>query len=448
MQEERVKRLNFNKVRQGDYVLYWMQASARAEYNHALEYAVMQANNLGKPLLAFFGLTSEYPEANLRHYQFLIEGLRETQYRLKGRGVDLVVQQVSPDQGAIRLSKGASMIVTDRGFLRTQREWRRSVAEKVSCPVVQIESDVVVPVETASPREEYAARTIRPKINRVLDRFLDPLESEELRKKDVNHDFQSLDLTKPSEVVSQLKTDTSVSPIKFFKGGTSQAKKLLEDFVKNKLEGYAELRNDPTSDYVSNMSPYLHFGHISPLYIALNITVIDSPGKEAYLEELIVRRELAFNFVHYNPNYDSFKGLPDWCKRTLMEHGKDPRKYTYTLEEFERAETHDPYWNAAQREMMLRGKMHGYMRMYWGKKILEWSESPEEAYQTALYLNNRYELDGRDPNSYAGVAWCFGKHDRPWKERPIFGKIRYMNARGLKRKFDADLYVEKVKELE
>ncbi len=153
------------------------------------------------------------------------------------------------------------------------------------------------------------------------------------------------------------------------------------------------------------------------------------------------------NFVFYNQNYDSFDGLPEWAKKTLKEHEKDRREYIYTLEELENAETHDPYWNAAQEEMRIKGKMHGYMRMYWGKKILEWSKTPEDAFKIALYLNNKYELDGRDPNGFTGVAWCFGKHDRPWKERQIFGKIRYMNAKGLKRKFDADGYAEKIKRL-
>ncbi len=195
------------------------------------------------------------------------------------------------------------------------------------------------------------------------------------------------------------------------------------------------------------MSPYLHFGQISPLHIALEVLKTKSPGKSAYLEELIIRRELAVNFVYYNREYDNLKCLPDWAYNTLMEHRKDKREYIYSLEEFENAETHDPYWNAAQLEMVHSGKMQGYMRMYWGKKILEWAQNPEKAYQIALKLNNRYELDGRDPNGYAGVAWCFGKHDRAWKEREIFGKVRYMNDHGLRRKFKMDSYVDVVNNL-
>jgi deoxyribodipyrimidine photo-lyase len=188
----------------------------------------------------------------------------------------------------------------------------------------------------------------------------------------------------------------------------------------------------------------LHFGQISPVYIARKVLDTDSPGKEDYLEELIVRRELSMNFVFYNERYDSFEGIPEWAKKTLRSREGDKRPYLYNPEELEAAETHDPYWNAAQREMVVKGKMHGYMRMYWGKKILEWSRTPEEAFRVALYLNNKYELDGRDPNGFTGVAWCFGKHDRPWKAREIFGNIRYMNAKGLKRKFDVEEYVRRM----
>ncbi|UCG56280.1 MAG: deoxyribodipyrimidine photolyase, partial [Phycisphaerales bacterium] len=229
--------------------------------------------------------------------------------------------------------------------------------------------------------------------------------------------------------------------------GTSQAEHRLKDFLRHKLDRFNELRNDPTADCVSHMSPYLHFGQISPLYIALQVLKVPGPGGEAYLEELIVRRELSHNFVFHNSKYDSFDCLPPWAQRTLNFHRRDKREYLYSRDQFEAAETHDPYWNAAQRQLILTGKMHGYMRMYWGKKILEWSRSPQTAFKTTLYLNNKYELDGRDPNGFAGVAWCFGKHDRAWAERPIFGKVRYMNEAGLKRKFNADAYVKMVDSL-
>ena len=241
--------------------------------------------------------------------------------------------------------------------------------------------------------------------------------------------------------------DSSVKPSPFFTGGYKRALKQMRTFLKKKLDRYDFLRNNPAEAYQSGLSPYLHFGQISPLQIALEAMKIDSPGRKAFLEELIVRRELSHNFVYYNRRYDQYDALPPWVLRTLNYHAKDRRESLYTRQQLEQAQTHDPYWNAAQTEMTLTGKMHGYMRMYWGKKIVEWTRRPEEAFQIALTLNNKYELDGRDPNGYAGVAWCFGKHDRPWGERPVFGKVRYMNAAGLKRKFNPDLYVQKIESL-
>jgi len=251
------------------------------------------------------------------------------------------------------------------------------------------------------------------------------------------------DLSDVAKVVSDLKIDHSIKPVPYFHGGMSEAKKQLEEFISKKLYRYDDLRNDPNENYVSNLSPYLHFGQISPLYVALQVSRNSGKAVDAFLEELIIRRELSMNFVYHNPHYDDYQGLPDWAKQTLSEQRGNTRDYTYSRAELEQARTHDVYWNAAQREMVITGKMHGYMRMYWGKKILEWTAKPEEAYGTALYLNNKYELDGRDPNGYTGVAWCFGKHDRPWARRPIFGNVRYMSANGLKRKFDAEKYAKK-----
>jgi len=264
-------------------------------------------------------------------------------------------------------------------------------------------------------------------------------------------DFPALDLKKSIPgILSSFSIDRSLKPVSRFRGGASEAKRLLADFISHKLKDYGELRSDPSLDCVSHMSPYLHFGQISPLYIAMQVQEagkIPSKTREAYLEELIVRRELAMNFTQYNPTYDSFRAIPDWAKRTLKGHQKDKREYVYSQDELEKGRTHDPYWNAAQKEMIVTGKMHNYMRMYWGKKILEWCASPEEAFRIAVYLNNKYELDGRDPNSFTGVAWCFGKHDRPWGERKIFGQVRYMNDVGLRRKFKIDDYVKKIASL-
>jgi deoxyribodipyrimidine photo-lyase len=448
IQKERVKVLNQKGIEKGWYILYWMQVSQRSEYNHALEYAILKANELRQPLVVFFGITDHFPEANERHYFFMLEGLREVKRSLEKRGIKMVILHKSPEVGVLPLAQKASLAVVDRGYLKIQKQWRNYVADHIDCPLIQVESDAVVPVEETSPKEEYAAATLRPKIQKKLNSFLVPLKEHNPVIDSLSLDFNSFDIDDIEKAISKLRIDRSVKRAHFFHGGIKEAKKHLQEFLEYKLDRFADLRNDPTLDYLSHMSPYLHFGQISPLYIVLKVSEADSPGKEAFLEELIVRRELSMNFINYNEKYDSFGGIPEWAKKTLRAHQKSKRPYLYNLEELETAKTHDPYWNAAQREMILKGKMHGYMRMYWGKKIIEWSQTPEEAFRNALYLNNKYELDGRDPNGFTGVAWCFGKHDRPWGERPIFGNVRYMNDKGLKRKFDADEYVKMMKELD
>jgi deoxyribodipyrimidine photo-lyase len=447
IQRERIRPLNAKRTGAGEYVLYWMQASQRAEYNHALEYAIRQANDLTLPVVVFFGITNRFPDANLRHYRFMLEGLSGVGIALAELGIRFVVRHIAPAAGAVEMSRRASMVVCDRGYLRIQRGWRAYVAGRIGCPLVQVESDVVVPVDEASPREEYAAATMRPKIRKKLDAYLMPLKRSAPKMSSMRLRFDSVDTADLNGVLAGIRTSGSVPVSDYYHGGTAEAKRRLELFLRSRLDRFADMRNDPGTDSLSHMSPYLHFGQISPLYIALRVGRRKSPGAEAYLEELIVRRELSMNHVFYNDLYDSFSGLPEWCRKTLLAHAKDRREYLYSGSDLERFRTHDPYWNAAQKEMVLTGKMHGYMRMYWGKKIIEWTEMPQKAFETALRLNNRYELDGRDPNGYTGVAWCFGRHDRPWRERPIFGSIRYMNDRGLERKFDIDRYVRRIDRL-
>jgi deoxyribodipyrimidine photo-lyase len=444
----RIQSLNTLPERSGRYVLYWAQQAPRARCNHALEFAIQEANARSLPVLAVFGVTDRYPEANARHYAFLLEGLQDAQAAFAARGVRLAVLYRSPERAAVELAKEAALLVTDRGYLRIQRAWRRCVADTAPCPVVQVETDAIVPIEVVSPKEEYAAATLRPKITRHLRDYLVALPETPPQRDSLglSQDIaESLDLRDPGATLARLDIDRSVLPVSAFRGGTTEAYRRLELFAQTKLERYAELRSDPAHDHASHLSPYLHYGHISPLAIALRL--LDTPfaeGRAAFLEELIVRRELSLNFVHYNAQYDTYDCLPAWARQTLADHAADPREVVYTLDEFERAATHDPYWNAAQQEMVRTGKMHNYLRMYWGKKILEWSATPEGAFATALILNNKYELDGRDANSFAGVAWCFGKHDRPWAERPLFGKVRYMNAAGLRRKFDIEAYVQRI----
>ncbi len=451
IQDARIQQLNGKEVRDGSYVLYWMQSSQRTEYNHALEYAIQRANDLEQRLLVCFGLMDDYPEANARHYTFMLEGLQEVETSLKERDIKFVVQRGSPDEVALRLGQDASLIVCDRGYMRNQRQWRGRVADEAPCLVTQVESDVVVPVELVSDKKEYAARTIRPKIQKHLDDFLVELRTTPLDKYSKNMSVDGLDLSDVEALVDELKLDKSVEPVShLFKGGTSQGRAILDNFIENKFSSYDSNRNQPQTSDVSHMSKYLHFGQISPVYIALQIQEAHTSQNniDSYLEEVIIRRELPMNFVYYMPDtYDSFKSLPDWAQETLEEHKDDEREYVYTRQELEDAQTHDDYWNAAMREMRHTGYMHNYMRMYWGKKILQWSNTPRYAYETTLYLNNKYFLDGRDPNSFANVAWVFGQHDRGWTEREVFGKVRYMSAGGLERKAKPEQYVEKVNAL-
>ena len=447
IQQERITALNERDSRPGRYVLYWMQAAQRAEWNHALEYAIERANKLKLPVVVGFGLTADFPEANLRHYHFMLQGLKETQAALAKRGIRLVVRAESPTKCIPKLAKQAALLVVDEGYLQVQDEWREAVAEQVACRMEEVQTNLIVPVEEAAEKENFSAGTFRPRISRKLDTYLVPLKSRKPRQDSLALDFDGLDLGDIDKVAKALKVDTSVGPAPDFEGGAEAAERRLRDFIEHKLDDYDTRRNDPNAGAVSNLSPYLHFGQISPLHVALEARAATGKGKDAFLEELIVRRELSFNLVYYNRRYDDYESLPPWALRTLNYHARDKREYLYSLEEFETARTHDPYWNAAQQEMVLTGKMHGYMRMYWGKKILEWSKGPQEGFRIALYLNNKYELDGRDPNGFAGVAWCFGRHDRAWAERSVFGKVRYMNAGGLRRKFDADAYVSRIDRL-
>jgi len=453
IQEERIAYLSQKPFGKGRYVLYWIQAAPRVTCNHAYQYAVRMADRLSLPLLACFNLVPGYPEATLPQYRFLIEGLLTLSRALEEQGVQLVIITGVPGAAPLALGNDAALVVTDKGYLRFQNQWKEQVAAELDSPLVQVETNVVVPVSMASLKEEWSAATFRKKIAPQIDRFLISIEEKKPSRSSLNLDAGSVRGETDESLLAGVFNENSVKhgsiqpdPLPWT-GGESEAKDRLNRFISGKLDRYPADRNDPATGVLSSMSPYLHFGQISPLFIAQKILGSRNPSAGIYLEELIVRRELSINFVSYNPHYDEFSGLPDWAKKTLNQHSTDHRDYLYRFSEFESAQTHDPYWNAAQVEMILTGKMHGYMRMYWGKKILEWSETPQEAFRTVIGLNNKYELDGRDPNGYAGVAWCFGKHDRPWQERPVFGTIRYMTAAGLNRKFDANRYVSRIEEL-
>jgi len=445
IEQDRITLHHTDKQETGNYVVYWMQQAQRVSYNHALWYAIEQANRRELPLIVAFVLVDNYPSATLRHYLFMLEGIVEVEKALSERNIPFYLLKGNPPEEINLLSTEAALVVTDRGYLRWQREWRLSLANMLPCPLHEIETDVIIPVETVSNKEEYAARTIRGKIHLYWKQYIrpiDPLPS--LICKDIN----GIVVKRQAALSFLQELKKQISGKQYYVGGYQTAKRLLLDFVTNKLSRYQEDRNDPALSGTSGMSPYLHFGQISPLEIALEAQNSLLEGADVFLEELVVRRELSMNYCWFNTQYDSYESLPTWAKSTLESHQSDKRPYLYSESELEQGLTHDPVWNAAQKEMVLTGKMHGYMRMYWGKKIIEWTETPQQAWEIALRLNNLYELDGRDPNGYTGVAWCFGKHDRPWVTREIFGSVRYMNDRGLARKFDVERYIQQVKLLE
>jgi deoxyribodipyrimidine photo-lyase len=448
----RVKALNDGKFnKNGKFVIYWMSQTHRANFNHSLEFAIDLSNAYRKPLLVYFPITDRYKYSNARYYKFMLDGILEAKKSIEERGIKFVIEKVDDiKHRVVEISRDAFALIMDKAYLKFYRRLNRYVADKLDIPVYEVESDVCVPVEIVSDRLEPYAFGFRKKIYSIMDAFIVELKPREVKIKSVSLDFGIGELTlKDSlEILDILNIDKSVG-LSPFVGGYSQARKYLEDFIERKLHKYKDFRSHPELDYQSNLSPYLHFGQISPIEVVLE--VLSKYGKDenvdSFFNELIVWRELARNFCYYNPNYNHYEGIPDWAKETLEEHKKDRREYIYTLEELENAKTHDEYWNAAQVELLKTGKMHNYMRMYWCKKIIEWTDDPKQAFDIACYLNDKYELDGRDPNGYAGISWCFGTHDRPWKERKIFGKVRYMSASGLEAKFDIKKYVEKVKGL-
>ncbi len=381
----------------------------------------------------------------------MLEGLRDVAVALEKRGVGFTLQHGDPAEVALQLGRDASLIVCDRGYLQPQKRWRTRIAEEAPCSVVQVESDVVVPVAAASRKREFAARTLRPKLTRLWLEYLREVPEVRLEKRWRSKLPAGLDSRDPQQLAATLKIDHSVAAVsEHFRGGTGEAEKIFLAFCVDLLPDYKTTRNQPQTDNVSQMSKYLHFGQVSPVWLALKAQKHARAGDEnvaSFIDELLVRRELSMNWVEYTEHYERYEALPDWSRKTLTEHADDPRPFLYSREQLESAGTHDSYWNAAMNEMRFTGYMHNHMRMYWGKKILEWTASPEQGHATALALNNKYFLDGRDANSFANIAWVFGQHDRPWFERPVFGKVRYMNAAGLERKCDIKSYVAKVKAL-
>lgn len=448
MFKDRVYKLNdktFNS--KGNYVLYVMEATQREDYNHALEFSIEKANELKKPLIVAFFITDQYRFSNQRYYRFMIEGILKTKKKIEERGIKFLLKKQKYAEGILNLEKDAVCIVLDRNYLKTQRNWRKEVAIKSNVAVYEVESDVVVPIQAISDKQIPYAYLYRNKIEQVINKYLKPVEKLNPEIKSLDIDIDGINFENTEKFLEILNIDKTVPTVeKYFIGGTDEAEKRLKIFIDKKLYKYKELRSDPTKDYTSNLSPYLHFGQISPLKIVLEILNHydkDDENVKSFFNELIIWRELSRNYCWYNPYYNQYEGLPQWARETLEEHTKDKRDYIYTLQDFEDAKTHDPYWNAAQNELLLTGKIHNYMRMYWAKKLIEWTENPKLAFDIACYLNDKYALDGRDPNGYGGISWCFGTFDRPWQERKVFGKIRYMNDKGLERKFDMKEYLKR-----
>ncbi len=432
-------------VPDGRAVVYWMQRAQRADDNPALDIAIAAANELRLPMVVLFVLDPHFPGANLRHFQFMLEGLVELPDALSARGAGFVLRVGQPPTEVARfcVDVRAALLVGDENPLREPERWRRELADALPIPFRTVDADVVVPT-TLLGKEQWSAGTMRPRVVRHLDLCLRPSARPKARIP-WRAPRGLAQVTPHVRLLDELPIDRAVPPAPGWRGGRRAGVGRLGQFVRKRLAGYSASRNRPEEDGTSGLSPYLHFGQLGPREVALAARAADAPleDRQAFIEELVIRRELAVNFVRYNAAYDRVESAARWARETLDRHRVDPREWVYTERQLEQAETHDPLWNAAQRQMAASGWMHGYVRMYWAKKILEWSESPEAAMAAAIALNDRYQLDGRDPNGYAGIAWAVaGKHDRAWgPERPVYGTVRYMSLASTSRKFDSRTYI-------
>ena len=440
---------------EGKCVVYWMQRAQRGIDNHALNLAVEIANELRLPLVVYFAGISNFPHANLRHYVFLNQGLVDIEEDLAARNITFVMRR-APNESHERLFTDvrAAMVVGDENWMRTPEQWRREIAERIRIPFYTVDADVIVPSKLI-PAKQFGAYTIRPRLYRLLPEFLVPYENphaEHAWRRPVGFESDSVheDITRDWPDL-----DRSVKPVEAWHGGTHAAQARLRRFVRTMLREYETQRNHPETDGTSAMSPYLHYGHLGPQTIAL---AVDDAAKadptlqtarDSYFNELIAWRELAVNFVRTHPNtYDNAGCAEQWSQKTIAEHAGDPRERLYTLEQMERAGTYDNLWNAAQIQMIRHGWMHNFLRMYWAKKIVEWTPDVDTAMSHAVYLNDKYFLDGRDPTGYSGCAWAIvGKFDRAWGSRAVFGKRRYMSGASTGRKFDSKAYIRKMNAL-
>ncbi len=431
----------------GMCVVYWMQRAMRIVDNPAFDVAIAAANLLHVPVVIYFQVIPNYPHANLRHFYFLQQALRDVAEDAAARELTFIVRRSPARLEAFLEEVQAALLVGDENPCREPERWRSSLARRLRIPYWTVDADVVVPSRVFG-RGFALLHHFRPHLKAELPKYLvqpateSPHPRWRLHKR-VERFSLAEDIT-----AGFTKLDRFIGPVDSFTGGTHAALKRLKEFVALDLKHYEKARNHPETRGTSRLSPYLHFGNIGPLTIAMAVKKAVADGKasaaagDRYLEQLIGWRELAVLFVRHETNYDNWECAAPWARKTLIEHAGDPRPHRYTLKQLERGETTDELWNAAQREMVITGWMHNYMRMYWAKKILEWAPDPATAFDWAVLLNDRYQLDGRDPNGYAGIAWAIvGKLDRPWFNRPVFGLVRPMTGASISRKFDAQAYI-------
>lgn len=440
-------------------VLYWMSRDQRIDDNHALNFAIQKANETNSSLVIVFNVATNFLNAPLRHFHFMIEGLKELEKKCQKLELPFIVLSGDVVDNLTKFIKknNVTTLVTDFSPLKISQTWKKQVVENSKIETYEVDAHNIFPVWQISDHQEYMARTMRIKVEKNLQIYLEPMpildQEKWLKLPKTVLQFGKIYHTDWKKIYDSLQTDESVPPITWLKSGEMAAEKIFAEFLNKKILSYAEDKNKPEIFALSNLSVYLHYGQISAQKIAYEINKkfkghSYDENVKSFLEELIVRRELSDNYCFYNSNYDNPKGYPNWALASLNNHLNDKREYIYSLEEFEKALTHDDLWNAAQMEMVVKGKMHGYMRMYWCKKILEWTKTYEDAHKIAIYLNDKYSIDGRDPNGYVGVAWSLGGlHDRPWPERKIFGLVRFMSYESLKKKIDTKKYIAYVNTL-
>jgi len=441
MIEKRGRKRNKHVYKSGP-ILYWMQREHRVNDNWALLFAQKLAHENNVPLYIVFCLREKFNNSNKRILSFMIKGLKDLEKTCEKFNIPFNIIIGNPETEIVKYinEENIGAIITEFNPLKTERKWRDVISQSISIPFYEVDARNIVPCWIASPKQEFAAYTFRPKITSFLSTYLEnypPVQKQ-------NGHFHPFGQPLP-KILNSLKFEKNVAESNMFSPGEKEAEKVLSQFFVSSFQDYHLHRNDPTKSVTSTLSPYLHFGHISSQRIALEVIKSHkNASQDSFLEELIVRRELADNYCYYNKYYDSFEGFPSWAQKTLHDHIYDKREHLYTLSQLEKAQTHDPLWNAAMKQALLTGYMHGYMRMYWAKKILEWSPNPGVAQENAIILMDTYFLDGRESSGFTGIAWAIGGvHDRAWFEREIFGKIRYMNFNGAKRKFDTEAYIQK-----